>query len=83
MTYAEREQIFAKEILSADDIALLFDCDKGAAYKTIRKIRAGSADRLGVEGKCHVQDYMEFFKLPIFDRYGKKLNEKEVDKAIW
>ena len=82
MTYAEREEIFAKEVLDVKDIQKMFECDKGAAYKLIRRIRAGSADRLGIEGKCHIQDYIDYFKLPTIERYGRKIEEREINR-LW
>lgn len=67
MTQEERVRIFSKEVLSVKDIKLIFDCSQDTAYKTIREIKSTS-DRLGLSGCCHVQDYIEHYKLPI-DRY--------------
>lgn len=71
MTWTEREKIFSKEVLTVDDIMALYECDKQKAYAIIRKIRHGSADRLGEVGKCHVEDYIECFKIPRVDRYAR------------
>ena len=61
MTYEEREQIFSKDYLNVDDVMKLLGTDKSTAYKTIKRIRLNSKDRLGVNGKISVEDYIDFF----------------------
>ena len=63
MTQQEREEIFAKEILTVDDIERLFNCSQSTAYKIIREVKS-KFDRLKISGIIHVQDYIEFYKLP-------------------
>lgn len=67
MTYAEREKIFSKEYLSIPDLEVLLGLSYQMAAKRMRDIKRRT-DRLGVQGKIHVQDYLEYFELPP-DRY--------------
>lgn len=38
------------------------------AAKVIREIRRKN-DRLGIQGKIHVQDYFDYYNIPMSDRY--------------
>lgn len=80
MTNAEREEIFSKEILTADDIAKLFGCSKRTAYDVIANIKL-RYNRLGktiggscFAGKVHVQDYLDCYGL---DRNSPRYSGKE------
>ena len=81
MTYAQREEIFAKEYISINDLRELLGLTYGQAARVIREIKRKS-DRLCVQGKVHVQDYIEYFNLPLSERYTKRKeneNGKEID----
>ena len=39
MTAEERREMFSKEVLTAEDIAKLFDCSRTTAYTIIRNIK--------------------------------------------
>lgn len=67
MTYAEREAIFSKDYISINDLCILLGLTYQMAAKRMRDIKRRT-DRLGVQGKIHVQDYLEYFELPP-DRY--------------
>ena len=69
MTYAEREAIFSKEYLSIADLGTLLGLNYQMAAKRMRDMKRRS-DRLGIQGKIHVQDYLEYFALPP-DRYRR------------
>ena len=75
MTMAERQDIFAKEYLSIKDIAKLFDvCDKKASVlildmKRRLTIGMGKTLRLSLEGKIHIQDYLDYLGVTA-DRYS-------------
>lgn len=69
MTYAEREEIFSKEYLTVEDIQNLLGMGYQDAAKTIRNIKRRT-DRLGIRGKIHVQDYLDYFHI-LTDRYTK------------
>jgi hypothetical protein len=69
MTYARREEIFSKEYLSIKDMQELLGMKYQDAAKTMRDIKRRT-DRLGIRGKIHVQDYLDYFKIPP-DRYVK------------
>ncbi len=71
MTIAERDEIFSKEYLSIADIQKLLGVDYGPAAKIIREIRR-KHDRLGMQGKIHVQDYLDYYNIPMSDRYVSK-----------
>lgn len=73
MTYAMREEIFSKEYLSIKDMQELLGMKYQDAAKTMRDIKRRT-DRLGIRGKIHVQDYLDYFKIPP-DRYVKPIEE--------
>lgn len=73
MTYAMREEIFSKECLSVKDLEELLGVSYQEAAKTIRNIKR-KTDRLGIQGKIHIQDYLDYLKVPM-DRYVKPLEE--------
>lgn len=77
MTYAEREQIFAKEYLSILDLQLLFGITYNASAALVREIKR-KHDRLHIQGKIHVQDYIDFFELNGSTRYSNKLKAEEI-----
>ena len=73
MTYAMREEIFSKEYLSVKDIQELLGLHYQDAARTMRNIKRRT-DRLGIRGKLHVQDYLDYFEIPP-DRYVKAIEE--------
>lgn len=64
MTNEQRDEIFAKDYLSIEDIMCLLDMSYGDAAATIREIRR-KHDRLHRQGKIHVQDYIDYYNLDI------------------
>ena len=69
MDMTKREEIFSKECLSIEDIEYLFDVDYGQAARIIREVKNGlEKPRVTIQGKIHVQDYLDYFRLPA-DRY--------------
>ncbi len=75
MTYAEREAIFSKDYLSIEDLGAILGLNYQMAAKRMRDIKRRS-DRLGIQGKIHVQDYIEYFDLPP-ERYRKAWEGEE------
>ena len=75
MTYAMQEEIFSKEYLSIEDIQELLGMSYDDAARTIRNIKRRT-DRLGIRGKLHVQDYLDYFQIPP-DRYVKPMEAEE------
>ena len=73
MTYAMREEIFSKEYLSIEDVQELLGMSYDDAARTKRNIKRRT-DRLGIRGKLHVQDYLDYFQIPP-DRYVKPKEE--------
>ena len=64
MTKQEREEMFSKDYLTVSDISLLLGVDIQTAYAKIRDIRRRK-DRLGIQGKIHVQDYIDYYELDV------------------
>ena len=69
MNYAQREAIFSKDFLDIDDLGVILGLGYQMAAKRMRDIKR-KHDRLGIQGKIHVQDYLDYFSLPP-DRYKR------------
>jgi hypothetical protein len=75
MTMQDRQNIFAKEYLSIKDIEMLFDMSYPQASKMItdikKRLTVGLKQelRLSVQGKLHVQDYLDWLGVRS-DRYA-------------
>lgn len=73
MTMQERQEMFAKEYLSIEDMQKLFDITYPMASKMIldikRRIEMTKTLRLKVQGKLHIQDYLDYMGIAS-DRYG-------------
>lgn len=80
MTYEMRERIFSKEVLTIADVMLLFGLNYQPAAQLVRNIRR-KHDRLGLEGKLHVQDYLDYFNLNGNDKRYMKREEEEHGKC--
>lgn len=80
MTFEERKNILSKDVLDVDDISKLLGVTKQTAYAVIRRIKF-KTDRLGIQGKILIQDYIEYFNLD-FRRYivGQEQIEEEICK---
>lgn len=79
MTYAIREEIFSKDYITINDIMILLGLSYGEAAKMIRSIKKaltvapkynGQGVRLNVQGKLHVQDYLDYFNITDHKRYS-------------
>ncbi len=76
MTYAEREAIFSKEYISTKELAALFGMNISTASTFLQTIKRRVGDRLGIRGKIHIQDYLDFFNLDgSSQRYSKLIEE--------
>lgn len=62
MTYEQRNTMFAKDTLSIADIQMLLGMSYNAAAAVIREIKR-KTDRLHIQGKIHVQDYIDYYGL--------------------
>ena len=80
MTYQEREAIFSKEAISLDDMVALMGVCKGTASVKMTEMKRVVGDRLGIQGKIHVQDYLDYFKIKgeALDRYKKPAEDEDV-----
>ena len=83
MTYEEREAIFSKEALSVADVQALFGVCKSEATNIMNTIRRQTGDRLKVQGKIHIEDYLKHFGIEA-NRYSPKRVEdlEETNAAI-
>ena len=78
MTYSRREEIFSKDYISIADMQDLLGMGYDDAAKMIRDIKRalkinpkfnGQGVRLDVQGRLHVQDYLDYFNIPSAERY--------------
>ena len=70
MTMKEREEMFAKDFLVAEDLMKLCGCCRSDASQLIQEIKRKSADRFHKQGRIHVQDYIEAMQLDTSRYYG-------------
>lgn len=73
MTAEQREQIVSKDYLTIADLMELLGMSYSRASEQMRAIK-NKSDRLKISGKCHIQDYLDFFNLDS-SRYGAKRND--------
>ena len=74
MTYVKWEEMFAKDYLTIADIQELLGMTYNDAATTIRDIKrslklVGKGVRLDVQGKLHVQDYFDYYRISNTERY--------------
>ena len=80
MNSVSREEIFSKDYLTIKDIEVLLGTTYQVAARLIRQIKF-KTDRLGLQGKIHIEDYFEYYH--ITDRQGYfKRKEKDSDNEI-
>lgn len=67
MTYAEREAIFSKDVITIPELARLLYCAYPTASAKMlemkNQLKRKGKLRLDVQGKLHTQDYLEYFNL--------------------
>lgn len=81
MTYERREEIFSKEAISLEDMMELLGVCKTTACIKIKDIKRKVGDRLGITGKLHVQDYIDWLELEKdahLDRYRKPMEAEPI-----
>ena len=78
MTWAKREEIFSKDYISIADMQELLGMGYDDAAKMIRDIKRalkispkfnGQGVRLDIQGRLHVQDYLDYFNISSAERY--------------
>lgn len=74
MTYQRREEIFSKEVLNLNDIMELMGIPYSTAAELMRNMKRRN-DRLKIQGKIHIQDYLEYFHLE-GERYQTRHTEE-------
>lgn len=88
MTYAERVEMFSKDYLTIQDVQALIGITYQKASKLMCDIKRGltldpkfngQGVRLDIQGKIHVQDYLDYFNLSA-DRYVVNIVKREEEK---
>ena len=82
MTYERREEIFSKDAITSAEVAELLSVSPTTANTIIRNIKFKYGDKLGVSGKVLVDDYLRYFGVPQFDRYGRRVTDKDNDFEV-
>lgn len=67
MTCAERDEILARDYLDIRDLMNLLGLSYNASAALIRQIKRKN-DRLHIQGKIHIQDYIDYYGLNV-ERY--------------
>lgn len=87
MTPERRNEILSKETITTAELAELLEVNRTYASTCMVNIKLKS-DRLAkitgetIKGRCHVQDYLDYFGLDAnAGRYGK-FNDKVVDVRV-
>lgn len=81
MTYARREEIFSKEVITTSELAELLNLSYSNASTELNGIKRfisskGGTPRILTSGKLHVQDYLDVFRLN-GERYFISQKEEE------
>jgi hypothetical protein len=74
MTFVKWEEMFAKDYLTIADMQDLLGMTYNDAAATIRDIKRSlklseKGVRLDVQGKLHVQDYFDYYRISNTERY--------------
>ena len=82
MTYSRREEIFSKDYISIADMQDLLGLTYNDAALKIREIKraiefSGKPVRLDIQGKLHVQDYLDYFRIENVGRYTQMNTTEE------
>lgn len=70
MTYERREEILSKEVITTQEVAELMGINVCQASTIVQQIKRRTGDRIGIKGRLHVQDYLDFFGIVTPDRYS-------------
>lgn len=83
MTYEERDEILSKDAISYKDLARLLDICPSMACQKMQEIKRVQGDRLKIQGRLHIQDYLEYYNIPqeSMCRYRKNEREECVNEA--
>jgi hypothetical protein len=71
VSYEEREKMFSKDYLTIKDLQDLLGLPYQVAARKMREIKV-NYDRLGIQGKIHIEDYFEYFNITDKQRYVKE-----------
>lgn len=78
MDYKRREEIFSKEAITLEEFAELMAVSLGTASIKMKEIKRRVGDRLGVQGRIHVADYLAYMELPgESPRYSRPVDETQ------
>ena len=87
MTYSRREEIFSKDYITIADMQDLLGMAYNDAAIKIREIKrsiklSGGQVRLDIQGKLHVQDYLDYFRIEDHTRYAKVDEPKDAPQGV-
>ena len=66
-----REEIFSKDVITIDELGYLLGLSYQLAAQKLREIKRVT-DRTRIQGKIHIQDYFDYFKVNSKDYVNKK-----------
>lgn len=86
MTYSRREEIFSKDYITIADMQDLLGLTYNDAAILIRNIKrslafSGATVRLNIQGKLHVQDYLDYYKIDAPERYYRPIEGETTKEA--
>ena len=62
MTYERREEIFSKEVITLSEMEELLSLSKPASSSKMTEMKRQVGDRLGINGRIHVEDYFAWLR---------------------
>lgn len=68
MTEKRRREIFSQEVITTGDIAEMFGVCPSTASQKMQEIKR-HGDRLGIKGKIHIEDYINWVHPADIGRY--------------
>lgn len=87
MDYETREKIFSKDVINVQDIMALLDMPYNNAAEFIRMVKRTMIGhfhrppRESRQGKLHVQDYLDYFNIPLNSNRYKGKEDIKYDNA--
>ncbi len=81
MDYRKREAIFSKEVITLEEMAQMLSVSLGTASVKMKEMKRKAGDRLGIQGRIHVADYLAYMELSSESaRYSRPMDEVQDKK---
>ena len=78
MDYKQREAIFSKEVITLEEMAQMLAVSLGTASIKMKEMKRRVGDRLGIQGRIHVADYLAYMELSSESaRYSRPVDEEQ------